>query len=75
MPPSKALSDITKSSCSTCLKLSVPFNAKTNDEIWINVYHWEKVLQRPVYDDEDAEPIMEQVKKSLDMFKRFKKYN
>lgn len=27
------------------------------------------------YDDEDAEPIMEQVKKSLDMFKRFKKYN
>ena len=26
-------------------------------------------------DDEDAEPIMEQVYKSLDMFKRFKKYN
>jgi hypothetical protein len=26
-------------------------------------------------DDEDAEPIMEQVNKSLDMFKRFKKYN
>lgn len=26
-------------------------------------------------DEEDAEPIMEQVNKSLDMFKRFKKYN
>lgn len=26
-------------------------------------------------DDEDSEPIMEQVYKSLDMFKRFKKYN
>jgi cell cycle protein kinase DBF2 len=32
-----------------------PFTAETNDEIWINVYNWKTVLERPVYEGEDAE--------------------
>jgi len=25
------------------------------DEIWLNVYKWKQVLERPVYDGEDEE--------------------
>ncbi|KAI9138328.1 kinase-like domain-containing protein [Paraphysoderma sedebokerense] len=34
-----------------------PFAAGTLEEVWVNVYHWETVLERPVYDEqgEDAE--------------------
>ena len=38
-----------------CLSGYPPFTASTNDEIWINVYHWRKVLQRPHYEGDDAE--------------------
>ncbi len=32
-----------------------PFSAGSNDEIWVNVYHWKKVLERPLYQGEDEE--------------------
>ncbi|KAJ3617931.1 hypothetical protein Zmor_008792, partial [Zophobas morio] len=32
-----------------------PFGAPTIDEIWVNVYHWREVLERPHYTGEDAE--------------------
>ncbi|KAI8913470.1 kinase-like domain-containing protein [Gorgonomyces haynaldii] len=38
-----------------CLAGYPPFTANSNDDIWINVYHWQKVLERPVYEGEDAE--------------------
>lgn len=38
-----------------CLTGYPPFTANTNDEIWVNVYHWRKTLERPVYEGQDAE--------------------
>jgi len=32
-----------------------PFGAPTIDEIWVNVYHWKEVLERPLYSGDDAE--------------------
>ncbi|OUM69079.1 hypothetical protein PIROE2DRAFT_38608, partial [Piromyces sp. E2] len=32
-----------------------PFTAPTMDEIWLNVYKWKQVLERPVYVGEDEE--------------------
>ncbi|ORX77742.1 kinase-like protein [Anaeromyces robustus] len=32
-----------------------PFTAPTIDEIWVNVYRWKQVLERPVYIGEDEE--------------------
>lgn len=38
-----------------CLSGFPPFNGSSNDEIWVNVFHWKKVLERPVYEGEDQE--------------------
>ncbi|KAJ3220714.1 hypothetical protein HK099_004064 [Clydaea vesicula] len=32
-----------------------PFSAQTNNEIWVNIYYWKKVLERPIYSGQDAE--------------------
>eukprot|EP00124_Ichthyophonus_hoferi_P001289 Ihof_evm5s63 gene=Ihof_evmTU5s63 len=32
-----------------------PFTSPTVDEIWVNVYHWKEVLERPTYSGEDSE--------------------
>ena len=32
-----------------------PFAAPSMEEVWINVYHWQQVLERPTYEAEDAE--------------------
>ncbi|KAI9334040.1 kinase-like domain-containing protein [Obelidium mucronatum] len=32
-----------------------PFTGATTDDIWVNVYHWQRVLERPVYTGDDAE--------------------
>jgi len=32
-----------------------PFTAPTMDEIWVNVYKWKQVLERPIYEGEDEE--------------------
>ncbi|KAJ3122402.1 hypothetical protein HK098_002888 [Nowakowskiella sp. JEL0407] len=32
-----------------------PFTASKSDDVWSNVYHWKKVLERPVYSGEDEE--------------------
>lgn len=32
-----------------------PFTAPNVDDVWVNIYHWEKVLERPVYTGVDAE--------------------
>ncbi|KAJ3207280.1 hypothetical protein HDU82_003900 [Entophlyctis luteolus] len=32
-----------------------PFSGPTTDDIWVNLYHWQRVLERPVYEGEDAE--------------------
>ncbi|KAG4090904.1 kinase-like protein [Neocallimastix lanati (nom. inval.)] len=32
-----------------------PFTAPTMDEIWVNVYKWKQVLERPIYFGEDEE--------------------
>ena len=32
-----------------------PFAAPTMEEVWVNVYHWREVIERPVYDGEDEE--------------------
>eukprot|EP00123_Amoebidium_parasiticum_P001031 comp12009_c0_seq1/m.6699 comp12009_c0_seq1/g.6699 ORF comp12009_c0_seq1/g.6699 comp12009_c0_seq1/m.6699 type:complete len:502 (-) comp12009_c0_seq1:268-1773(-) len=32
-----------------------PFGAPTIDEIWVNVYHWQEVLERPTYSGGDSE--------------------
>lgn len=32
-----------------------PFTASTNDEVWVNVYHYQKVLERPWYEGDDIE--------------------
>lgn len=32
-----------------------PFTGPTNEEVWINVYHWQEVLERPNYTGSDAE--------------------
>jgi cell cycle protein kinase DBF2 len=38
-----------------CLSGYPPFTASSNDDIWVNVYHWKKVLERPAYDGQDEE--------------------
>ncbi|KAJ3043138.1 hypothetical protein HDV00_005754 [Rhizophlyctis rosea] len=38
-----------------CLAGYPPFTAPTTDDVWVNVYHWEKVLERPTYTGEDEE--------------------
>ncbi|KAJ1657631.1 serine/threonine-protein kinase dbf2 [Dispira simplex] len=32
-----------------------PFTAPTLDEVWVNVYHWEKVFEKPKFDSAEAE--------------------
>ena len=32
-----------------------PFTASSTEKVWVNLYNWEKVLERPVYEGEDAE--------------------
>ncbi|KAJ1972687.1 serine/threonine-protein kinase dbf2, partial [Dimargaris verticillata] len=32
-----------------------PFTAPTLDEVWVNVYHWEKVFEKPRFDNREAE--------------------
>ena len=32
-----------------------PFTAPNMEEIWVNIYHWTKTLERPIYDGSDAE--------------------
>lgn len=32
-----------------------PFTAPTSDKVWVNLYNWEKTLERPVYSGDDAE--------------------
>lgn len=32
-----------------------PFVGENPDEVWVNLFHWQEVLERPVYDDIDAE--------------------
>lgn len=32
-----------------------PFTASTTDDVWVNVYHWERVLERPRYTGADEE--------------------
>lgn len=32
-----------------------PFAAPSIEEVWTNVYHWQEVLERPVYEGKDAE--------------------
>eukprot|EP00842_Homolaphlyctis_polyrhiza_P001340 jgi/Hompol1/2206/HPOL_002859-RA len=36
-----------------CLSGYPPFTAPSTDDVWLNVYHWKKVLERPVYSGED----------------------
>ncbi|KAH6570245.1 hypothetical protein BASA60_007849 [Batrachochytrium salamandrivorans] len=38
-----------------CLAGYPPFTANSTDEVWLNVYHWSKVLERPVYVGQDEE--------------------
>ncbi|TPX77132.1 hypothetical protein CcCBS67573_g01604 [Chytriomyces confervae] len=38
-----------------CLCGFPPFTGQTTDDIWVNVYHWQRVLERPVYSGEDEE--------------------
>ena len=38
-----------------CLCGYPPFTGQSNDDVWVNVFHWEKVLERPVYEGEDEE--------------------
>ncbi|KAI8621764.1 kinase-like domain-containing protein [Chytriomyces sp. MP71] len=38
-----------------CLCGFPPFTGQTTDDIWVNVYHWQKVLERPIYSGEDEE--------------------
>jgi hypothetical protein len=38
-----------------CLAGFPPFTAATTDEVWVNVYHWPKVLERPIYTGDDEE--------------------
>ncbi|KAI8820183.1 kinase-like domain-containing protein, partial [Fimicolochytrium jonesii] len=38
-----------------CLAGYPPFTAPTTDDVWVNVYHWEKVLERPRYSGADEE--------------------
>ncbi|KND00046.1 AGC/NDR protein kinase [Spizellomyces punctatus DAOM BR117] len=38
-----------------CLVGYPPFTAPTTDDVWVNVYHWEKVLERPHYTGADEE--------------------
>lgn len=32
-----------------------PFAGPTIEEVWVNVYHWQEVLERPTYDGADEE--------------------
>lgn len=32
-----------------------PFTAPTTDKVWINLYNWKKVLERPLYEGDDVE--------------------
>ncbi|KAI9202119.1 kinase-like domain-containing protein [Polychytrium aggregatum] len=38
-----------------CLSGFPPFTAPTTDDVWVNVYHWQRVLERPVYTGVDEE--------------------
>ncbi|KAJ3211841.1 hypothetical protein HDU67_004222 [Dinochytrium kinnereticum] len=38
-----------------CLAGFPPFTAPTVDDVWVNVYHWRKVLERPIYTGDDEE--------------------
>ncbi|KAJ3188483.1 hypothetical protein HK101_009146 [Irineochytrium annulatum] len=38
-----------------CLAGFPPFTAPTVDDVWVNVYHWKRVLERPVYTGVDEE--------------------
>ncbi|KAJ3107619.1 hypothetical protein HDU97_003613 [Phlyctochytrium planicorne] len=38
-----------------CLAGFPPFTAPSVDDVWVNVYHWRKVLERPIYTGEDEE--------------------
>ncbi|KAI9095122.1 serine/threonine protein kinase, AGC family [Phlyctochytrium arcticum] len=38
-----------------CLSGYPPFTAPTTDDVWVNVYHWERVLERPTYTGADEE--------------------
>ncbi|TPX30960.1 hypothetical protein SmJEL517_g05602 [Synchytrium microbalum] len=38
-----------------CLAGYPPFTAPTTDDVWVNVFHWKKVLERPVYAGVDEE--------------------
>ncbi|EGF83507.1 hypothetical protein BATDEDRAFT_8805, partial [Batrachochytrium dendrobatidis JAM81] len=38
-----------------CLTGYPPFTANSTDDVWLNVYHWSKVLERPVYVGQDEE--------------------
>ncbi|KAI8808160.1 kinase-like domain-containing protein [Cladochytrium replicatum] len=38
-----------------CLAGYPPFTASKTDDVWVNVYHWKKVLERPLYVGEDLE--------------------
>ena len=32
-----------------------PFTGPTNNDVWVNIFHWKKVLERPTYDGVDVE--------------------
>ncbi|KAJ1930604.1 serine/threonine-protein kinase dbf2 [Tieghemiomyces parasiticus] len=32
-----------------------PFTAPTLDEVWVNVYHWERVFEKPKFESQEAE--------------------
>jgi hypothetical protein len=32
-----------------------PFTANTVEKVWVNLYNWENVLERPVYSGDDVE--------------------
>ena len=32
-----------------------PFSGQSPEDVWVNVYHWQEVLERPQYDGVDAE--------------------
>ena len=38
-----------------CLTGYPPFTAPSTDEVWVNVFHWQRVLARPTYAGADEE--------------------
>ena len=38
-----------------CLSGYPPFTSSDQQKVWTNLYNWEKVLKRPVYDEDEAE--------------------